>query len=51
MPARSHKRLRERAKRWLNTRAAERMTVERIEQCDPRGEIRLWLETIARLAR
>jgi hypothetical protein len=51
LPARARKRLRERAKRWLNTRAAERMTVEQIDQSDPQGEIRLWLETIARLAR
>ena len=51
LPARARKRLRERAKRWLNTRAAERMTVEQIDQSDPQGEIRLWIETIARLAR
>jgi hypothetical protein len=51
LPARARKRLRERAKHWLNTAAAERMTVERIDQCDPQGEIRLWLRTMARLAR
>ncbi len=51
LPPRARKRLRERAKRWLNTRAAERMTVKRIDQCDPQGEIRLWLATIAQRAR
>jgi hypothetical protein len=50
LAARARKRLRERAKRWLNTAAAERMTVERIDQCDPQGEIRVWLQTMARLA-
>lgn len=48
---RARKRQRERAKHWLNTQAVERMTVERIDQCDPQGEIRLWLETIAQMAR
>ncbi|HEV7226422.1 MAG TPA: ATP-dependent endonuclease [Pirellulales bacterium] len=51
LPARARKRLRERAKRWLNTAAVERMTVERIDQCDPQGEIRVWLRTMARLVR
>ena len=50
LPARARKRLRERAKRWLNSQAAERMTVEQIDECDPAGEIRMWLQTIARLA-
>jgi hypothetical protein len=27
------------------------MTVERIDQCDPQGEIRVWLRTMARLVR
>jgi hypothetical protein len=51
LPSRARKRLRDRAKRWLNTRAAERMTIERIDQCDPGGEIRFWLATMARLLR
>jgi hypothetical protein len=50
LPGRARKRLRERAKRWLNTHAAARMTAQRIDECDPAGEIRGWLQTIARLA-
>jgi len=50
LAARARKRLRERAKRWLNTQAAQRMTVERIDQCDPQGDLRAWLQTMARLA-
>jgi putative ATP-dependent endonuclease of OLD family len=51
LPGRARKRLRERTKRWLNTHAADRMTAQRIDQCDPAGEIRGWLQTIAWLAR
>jgi hypothetical protein len=38
-----------RAKRWLNTRAAEQMTPKLLDQRDRSGEVRLWLASIARL--
>jgi hypothetical protein len=40
LPARSRKRRRDNIKRWLNTRAVERMTPERLARSDPKGEIR-----------
>ena len=50
LPARARKRRRDKAKVWLNSRAVERMTPERLAERDPEGEVRSWLETIARLA-
>jgi hypothetical protein len=50
LPARSRKRRRDKIKRLLNNSAVERMTPERLARSDPNGEIRSWLETIARLA-
>ncbi len=50
LPARTRKRRRDRAKKWLNTRAVERMTPGRLAERDPKGEVRSWLATIARLA-
>ena len=50
LPTRTRKRRRDRVKKWLNTRAVERMTVARIAERDPSGEVRCWLATIARLA-
>lgn len=47
---RARKRRRDKAKAWLNARAVERMTPERLAERDPEGEVRSWLETIARLA-
>jgi hypothetical protein len=47
---RARQRLRNRAKSWLNTAAAERMTPERLAERDPIGEIPLWLGTIGRFA-
>ena len=47
---RARQRLRNRAKAWLNTAAAERMTPQRIAERDPAGEIPLWLATIGRFA-
>jgi hypothetical protein len=47
---RARQRLRNRAKAWLNTTAADRMTPERLAERDPAGEIPLWLSTIGRLA-
>lgn len=48
---RSRKRLANRAKRWLNTRAAERMTPDLLHERDPQGEVRSWLRAIDRLAK
>ena len=48
--SRARKRIRGRCKRWLNTQAVSCMTVERLADRDPQGEIRGWLETIAQLA-
>ena len=50
LPARTRKRRRDRVKKWLNTRAVERMTPRRLAERDPKGEVRSWLATIARLA-
>ncbi len=50
LPARTRKRRRDKAKAWLNTRAVDRMTPDRLTECDPAGDVRSWLETIARLA-
>ena len=43
-------RLFNRLKRRLNTAAADHMTVARIQQADPAGEIHSWLAAISRLA-
>jgi len=51
LPARARKRLRGKAKQWLNTRATDRMTPERLARQDPDGEVRSWLTTIVQLAR
>ena len=50
LPPRSRRRLRNRAKGWLNTAAVDQMTVERFLQRDQAGEIVSWLEAIRRLA-
>lgn len=50
LPPRARKRRRAKAKTWLNTRAVERMTLTRLAERDPEGEVRLWLVTIAELA-
>ena len=44
------KRRRNRAKRLLNTRVADRMTPQRLAERDPDGEVISWLQIIARLA-
>ena len=49
LTSRARKRQRERAKRWLNTRAVECMSAQRLNDRDPQGEIRSWLEAIASL--
>lgn len=49
LTSRARKRQRNRAKRWLNTMAVDRMTVGRLAERDPDGEVRGWLGTIAEL--
>jgi hypothetical protein len=49
LPARSRRRLRNKAKHWLNTVAVERMSVERFADRDPVGEINGWLRIIAEM--
>lgn len=46
---RARRRQRDRAKKWLNTDAVERMTYERLAESDSAGEIIRWLTTIAAL--
>jgi hypothetical protein len=50
IPPRARRRLRNRAKLWLNSAAAMRMTPERLAERDPRGDVRGWLSTIAWLS-
>jgi hypothetical protein len=51
LKSRTRRRLRNLAKKWLNTEAVDRMTVERLAERDPAGEVRSWLITICRLGR
>ena len=51
LPGRSRKRLRNRAKNWLNTSAVERMNGARLAERDPAGEVQSWLTAIADLAK
>ena len=46
---RARKRLRYKAKRWLNTRAVEQMTAARLAERDPDGEVRSWLRRLRAL--
>jgi len=48
---RARKRLRNKAKKLLNTRAVEKMTAARLAERDNRAEVRTWLTTIANLSR
>jgi hypothetical protein len=50
LSARTRRRLRNRAKSWLNTLAVDRMSVARFAERDPVGELRGWLRMIAELA-
>jgi hypothetical protein len=50
LSVRARRRLRNRAKSWLNTLAVDRMTVARFAQRDPNGEITGWLKSIAEMA-
>jgi hypothetical protein len=49
LPRRARKRFRERAKKWLNRLAVERMTPALLARQDPCGEIRSWLAAAAQL--
>jgi len=46
---RARKRCRETAKRWLNRQAVERMTPGQLDERDPEGEVRGWLEAIGEM--
>jgi hypothetical protein len=46
---RSRRRLRDKAKKWLNREAADCMTPERLSERDPDDEVIGWLRTIAEL--
>jgi len=50
LPPRARRRMANRAKRWLNTKAADHMTVDLLRDRDPDGEVISWLKAIGRLA-
>jgi len=50
LPSRARRRLRNLAKKWLNSTAVEKMTPERLARRDPGGDIRSWLASIAGLS-
>ncbi len=50
LTCRAHRRMTNRAKRWLNSLAVEAMTPDWIAERDPQGEILAWLTKIGRLA-
>jgi hypothetical protein len=50
LPRRTQNRRRNRIKLWLNTKAVEGMTRQRLAERDPKGEVRWWLEAMMRLA-
>ena len=50
IPPRRRRKLRHRAKKWLNTEAVEKMTVGRFAASDPQGEVKSWLAAIGALA-
>jgi hypothetical protein len=50
LPRQARARRLNRAKKWLHTKAVDRMTPDRLAERDPEGEVRSWLETIGRLA-
>jgi len=47
---RARRRLRDKAKKWLNRDSVDRMTPERLAERDPDGEVTGWLRTIVELA-
>lgn len=50
LPGGVRSRFSQHAKRWLNTVAVEQMTPELLDESDPAGDIRTWLQTIAAMA-
>jgi len=46
---RARRRQRDRMKTWLNTSAVDHMTIERLAEADPAGEVRQWLTVMATL--
>ena len=50
LPCRTLTRRRNRVKKWLHTKAVDRMTPRRLAERDPHGEVASWLEIIASLA-
>ena len=50
IPQRRRRQMKHRAKRWLNTMAVDRMTSDRLDDRDPVGDVRSWLEAIQWLA-
>jgi hypothetical protein len=50
LPRQARARRLNRAKKWLHTKAVDRMTPDRLAERDPQGEVRAWLETVTRLA-
>lgn len=49
LPYRVRRRLRDRTKGWLNSEAVERMTVTRLRERDPHGEVESWLRAVGEL--
>jgi hypothetical protein len=49
--SRTRRRLRDQAKKWLNSTAVEKMSPQRLAIRDPEGEVRSWLISIAELLR
>ena len=48
---RARKRLRDRAKRWLNTRAVDQMTIAELKERDREGEVTQWFAAIGAMLR
>jgi hypothetical protein len=50
LPRRAQVRRRNRVKKWLHTKAVDRMTVQRLSERDPLGEVVSWLRMISRMS-
>ena len=50
LPRRAQVRRRNRVKKWLHTKAVDRMTVQRLAERDPQGEVVSWLRAISRMS-
>ena len=51
LPRRTQVRRRNRVKKWLHTKAVDRMTSERLTERDPHGEVISWLMAITHMRR